>query len=66
LLDGIILTTGDKPGNVKIYFDGEMVLEHNIYFPYESVEFYLAYCCEGSAFDNMVVRDQVNETQSIK
>jgi len=55
--------TKDESGLTKVYLNGEFVVEHfdDQSFDAESVVVYT--CCEGSAFDNIVVRNQIIDIQ---
>jgi hypothetical protein len=55
--------TRDDSGQVKVYMDGEFVVDLSDDFPYESEYFYYFTCCEGQALDNVVVRNQVIDIQ---
>jgi hypothetical protein len=55
--------TKDHSGLIRVYLDGEFILEHFDELPFDVIKMTFYACCEGPALDNVVVRDQVIEVQ---
>jgi hypothetical protein len=56
--------TKDQSGMIKVYLNGEFILEHfdELPFDVEKVVFYS--CCEGPALDNLIIRDKIIDIQA--
>lgn len=51
--------TRDKSGLIKVYLDGQFILEHFDDREFAAEKLVIMYCCSGPVLDNLVVRDQI-------
>jgi len=51
--------TREESGMIKIYLDGEFILEHFDDREFDAEKLVVMYCCSGPVLDNLVVRDKV-------
>ena len=56
--------TRDETGLIKVYLDGEFIVEHFDDRDFDAEKLVIMYCCDGPVLDNLVVRDQVIEIVS--
>lgn len=53
--------TRESSGLIKVYLDGQYLLEHSDDRPFNVESLTIYYCCSGPVLDNMVVQDQIIE-----
>jgi hypothetical protein len=53
--------TREDIGLIKVYLDGEFILEHFDDREFDAEKLVVMYCCSGPVLDNLVVRDQIIE-----
>ena len=51
--------TREENGMIKVFLDGEFILEHFDNREFDAEKLVIMYCCSGPVLDNLVVRDKV-------